>query len=70
METVWASTLLADGKIYLPTQKYLHVLQAGREIKPLAKITLGAPMWASAVAADGTLYVASTRYLWAVEKAK
>jgi outer membrane protein assembly factor BamB len=69
-ETVWASTLVADGKIYLPTQKYFHVLQAGREIRPLAKIGLGAPMWASAVAADGTLYVASTRYLWAVEKAK
>ncbi|MGA2030708.1 MAG: PQQ-binding-like beta-propeller repeat protein [Thermoguttaceae bacterium] len=69
-ETVWGSTLVADGKIYLPTQKYLHVLQAGREIKPLARISLGAPMWASAVAADGTLYVASTRYLWAVRQAK
>jgi hypothetical protein len=59
---------VADGKIYLPTQKRLHVLQAGTEVKPLAAINLGAPMWASAVVADGTLYVSSTRYLWAVER--
>lgn len=69
-ETVWASTLVADGKIYLPTQKHLHVLQAGRQIRPLAKISLGAPMWASVVAANGVLYVSSTRYLWAVQQAR
>jgi outer membrane protein assembly factor BamB len=64
---VWGSTLVADGKIYMPTDKGLFVLAAGKEARPLGKINLGAPMWASPVAANGVLYVASTRYLWAVQ---
>ena len=62
----WASTLVADGKVYLGTQKQLFVLAAGKEAKLLAKINLGAPMWASPVAANGVLYIPTTRYLWAV----
>jgi outer membrane protein assembly factor BamB len=63
---VWGSTLVADGKIYFPTSKSLHVLAAGKELKELAKINLGAPMRATPVVANGTLYINSTRYLWAV----
>jgi outer membrane protein assembly factor BamB len=64
---VWGSTLVADGKIYVPTQKFLYVLMAsGRGTWPLGKISLGAPMWASPVSTNGVLFVASTRYLWAV----
>ena len=40
---IWGSTLVADGKVYLPTQKGLWVLAAGREKRVLAKISLGAP---------------------------
>jgi outer membrane protein assembly factor BamB len=65
---VWASTLVADGKIYLPTLKALWVLAAGKEKRVLSQVNLGAPTWASPVAAAGTLYVASRRYLWAVRK--
>jgi outer membrane protein assembly factor BamB len=64
----WGSTLLADGKIYLGTQKYLFVLAADKQPKLLAKIRLGAPMDTSPVAANGVLYVAAHRYLWAVQK--
>ena len=67
---VWGSTLVADGKVYLPTDKYLWVLAAGREARVLGKINLGSPIWTSPVAVNGVLYVASTRYLWAVEKKK
>ncbi len=63
---VWASTLVADGKVYKPTLKGLWVLAAGKEKKVLSQIHLGAPSWASPVAANGTLYVTSRRYLWAV----
>jgi len=63
---IWGSTLVADGKVYLPTEKHLWVLQAGKEKKVLSQIALGAPVWASPVAANGVLYVASTRQLWAV----
>jgi outer membrane protein assembly factor BamB len=63
-----ASSLVADGKIYYPTERHLWVLAAGKELKVLSKISLGAPIWASVVAANGTLYVASQNYLWAVQK--
>ncbi len=40
---VWGSTLVADGKVYLPTKKGLVVLAAGRELKVLSDVRLGAP---------------------------
>jgi outer membrane protein assembly factor BamB len=66
--TIWASTLVADGKVYLPTLKALWVLAAGKEKKVLGQVNLGAPSWASPVAAEGTLYVTSKSYLWAVHQ--
>jgi outer membrane protein assembly factor BamB len=64
---VWGSTLVADGKVYMPTSKGLWVLAAGKELKVLARINLGARVLASPVAAGATLYVASTGgWLWAV----
>jgi outer membrane protein assembly factor BamB len=63
---IWGSTLVADGKVYLPTEKHLWVLAAGREKRVLNQISLGAPVWATPIAANGVLYVASTRYLWAI----
>jgi outer membrane protein assembly factor BamB len=65
---VWASTLVVDGKVYLPTVKALWMLAAGKEKKVLHQVNLGAPSWASPVAADGTLYVTSRSYLWAVRR--
>jgi outer membrane protein assembly factor BamB len=68
---VWGSTLVADGKVYMPTSKGLWVLAAGRELKILSRITLGAKVDASPVAANGTLYVAtSAGWLWAVRSDK
>ena len=58
---------MADGKVYLGTQKSFWVLAAGREKKILNEIHLGAPVYATPVAANGVLYVASQRYLWAVQ---
>ena len=65
---VWGSTLVADGKVYLPTAKYLWVLAAGKDKRVLQRINLGASVWATPVAANGVLYVASKNYLWAVKK--
>ena len=66
---VWGSTLVADGKVYMPTSKGLWVLAAGKELKILAHITLGGKMYASPVVANGTLYVATNAgWLWAVGK--
>ena len=62
----WGSTLVADGKVYLGTQKGLWVLKAGKEKQVLHHIQLGAPVHNTPIAANGVLYVASNRYLWAV----
>ncbi|MDD5349621.1 MAG: PQQ-binding-like beta-propeller repeat protein [Chthoniobacteraceae bacterium] len=61
------STLVADGKVYLQTEKYLFILAAGKETKLLGKVNLGAPSWITPVAANGTVYVASEKYLWALK---
>jgi outer membrane protein assembly factor BamB len=66
---VWGSTLVADGKVYMPTAKYLWVLKAGRSLTVLNRISLGSRVFASPVVANGTLYVATTGgWLWAVEQ--
>jgi outer membrane protein assembly factor BamB len=66
---VWGSTLVADGKIYMPTPKGLWVLAAGKELKVLARINLGAKVFSSPVVANGTVYVAtSAGWLWAVKQ--
>jgi outer membrane protein assembly factor BamB len=67
----WGSTLVADGKVYLPTAKYLWVLKAGKALEVLDRINLGSRFFASPVVAGGTLYVATTGgWLWAVEQGK
>ena len=61
----WGGALLADGKAYLATKKYLHVFAQGTKIKLLGKIRLGSAIYSTPVAANGVLYVASQRELWA-----
>ena len=66
---VWGSTLVADGKVYMPTAKYLYVLQAGKALRILDRINLGSRIFASPVVANGTLYVATTAgWPWAVQQ--
>jgi outer membrane protein assembly factor BamB len=65
----WGSTLVADGKVYMPTSKGLWILAAGRELRVLDRINLGARVMASPIVANGTLYVATTGgWLWAVRR--
>lgn len=66
-QEVWGSTLVADGKVYLGTKKYLWTFAAGPHKRICSQVRLGTPIWASPIAANGTLYVASQRYLWAVK---
>ena len=66
---VWGSTLVADGKVYMPTPKGLFVLAAGKEKKVLSQINVGATIYATPVVANGTLYIASRGgWLWAVSQ--
>jgi outer membrane protein assembly factor BamB len=63
---VWGSTLVADGKVYMPTPKGLFVLAAGREKKVLSQVNVGGTIYASPVVANGALYIASRAgWIWA-----
>ncbi len=64
----WSTPLVADGKVYINTNKSLVTLAAGKEQKLISKVTLGSTGYATPIAANGTLYVCSQSYLWAVQK--
>ncbi|MCX7014101.1 MAG: PQQ-binding-like beta-propeller repeat protein [Candidatus Sumerlaeota bacterium] len=69
-EMTLGSTLVADGKVYMPTQKGLFILKAGKEKKLLGQISVGASIYSTPVAANGVLYIASSGgWLWAVRQA-
>ena len=63
----WGSPLVADGKVYLGTKTQFLILAAGKQLKVLSEVRLGAPVYTSPIVADGVLYVASQQYLWAVQ---
>jgi outer membrane protein assembly factor BamB len=63
----WSSTLVADGRVYMPTSKGLWVLATGRKKEILSQVSVGGAIYASPVVANGTLYVTSTHgWMWAV----
>jgi outer membrane protein assembly factor BamB len=65
----WASTLVADGKVYLGTRSGVFwVLAAGKEKKVIAKIEMDSAISATTVAANGVLYVTTMRNLYAIQK--
>ena len=67
----WGSTLVADGRVYMPTSKYLWILKAGQTLEVLDRINLGSRLCASPVVATGTLYLGTVGgWLWAVGKGK
>ena len=64
---VWASALVADGKVYVGTRSgNFYVMSAGREKRLLASLDLKSPISATASAANGVLYVATMNRLYAV----
>jgi outer membrane protein assembly factor BamB len=67
-DDAWASTLVADGKIYIGTRRGLTVLKAGRRPQHLADMRLGTRVPSAPVAANGVLFVASNRELWAIQE--
>jgi len=65
---VWASTLVADGKVYIGTRRGdFWVLAAGRDKKIISSIKLNSPIHGSPVAANGVLYIATMKKLYAVK---
>ncbi|MBN2316068.1 MAG: PQQ-binding-like beta-propeller repeat protein [Sedimentisphaerales bacterium] len=65
---IWASTLVADGKIYVGTRRRdFWVLAASKEKKIISSIRLIDPIHGTATAANGVLYVATMKELYALE---
>ncbi len=66
---IWASTLVADGKVYIGTNRgEFWILAATREKKVISTIQLDSDIAASPVAANGVLYVATMRKLYALQR--
>jgi outer membrane protein assembly factor BamB len=66
---VWASPLVADGKVYLGTRSgQFWVFTASKEKKILCTMDLGEPISATTTAANGVLYIATMTHLYAVQK--
>ncbi|MBC7354306.1 MAG: PQQ-binding-like beta-propeller repeat protein [Thermogutta sp.] len=64
---VWASTLVADGKVYVGTRRGLFwIFKADSTKQLLARIELGDGTASTAVAANGVLYVTTLSRLYAV----
>jgi len=65
---IWASTLVADGKVYIGTRRRdFHVLAASKEKKLLCSTELDSPMCGTPVAANGVLYITTLKKLYAVK---
>jgi outer membrane protein assembly factor BamB len=66
---IWASTLVADGKVYIGTRRGdFCVLATGKEKRVLSSIRLRDPVISTPVAAGGTLYVGTMTRLYALKK--
>jgi outer membrane protein assembly factor BamB len=66
---IWASTLVADGKVYIGTRRGdFLVFAAEQQKKIISSIKLKGRIHASPVAANGVLYIATMSELYAVEK--
>lgn len=66
---VWASPLVADGKVYLGTREgEFYIFAAAREKQLLHQTNLGDKISATATAANATLYLATMSHLYAVQQ--
>ncbi len=67
-DEIWASTLVADRKVYIGTRRgNFWVFTAGRDKKIISSIKLDSPIHGSPVAANGVLYIATMKKLYAVK---
>ncbi len=66
---VWGSPVVADGKVYIGTRKGdFWILKAGRELKVLCQVDMGAPVSSTVGIANGVVFIPTAREIWAVGK--
>ena len=67
LAAIWASPLVADGKIYLGDEDGDVVVMAhGKEAKVLTEMNMGSAVYATAVPAHGTLFLNNRSQLFAI----
>jgi outer membrane protein assembly factor BamB len=65
----WASTLVADGKVYAGSRRGdFTILAADKEKKVLCTVQLDSAISATPVAANGVLYITTQNKLYAVQR--
>ncbi len=65
---IWASTLVADGKVYVGTRRRkFWVLAASREKRIISTVQLDSATAGTPVAANGVLYVTTMKKLYALQ---
>ena len=66
---MWASTLVADGKVYVGTRrKDFWIPAAGKEKRVLCSVELDGAMSSTPTAAGGAVYIVTANRLYAVHK--
>ena len=66
---LWSSTLFADDKIFVGTEKRdFWIIQAGKEKKVLNKILFPHKIYNVPIIANSVMYIATERYLYAIGK--
>lgn len=64
---IWASTLVADGKVYIGTKRgYFYVLAADKEKQLIGSTKLDSDICGTPIAANGVLYITTLKKLYAV----
>ncbi len=64
---IWGSTLVADGKVYVGTERRIFwILKHDKTPTVLARIAMPDSICSTPIAANGTLYVATAREMYAV----
>ena len=68
-QRTWCSTLVADGKVYIGTERRtLWIFQAARTKKILARVKLTSKLSSMPTAANGILYLPTDKALHAIRK--
>jgi outer membrane protein assembly factor BamB len=68
---IWSSCMVADGKVYVGTQRgTFWILAAAREKKVLCSAALDGAISGTATVANGVVYVATMRRLYALKKSE
>ena len=65
---IWGSPMVVDGKVFLGTEDNdLWIMQAGREMKEIKKVTFDSSVYTTPTIASGVMYVSDRSTLYAIK---